>query len=132
MHSLRTQITTLTISAVLLCTGIIGVISILSMKTQGEESAQKLMQVVCQEKCDQIDTWLRENRVSAYTESNDVNDAINDLQVLDSGYAFLTDRNGRILYHPSLERGLWISDVDPNFDRDYSADSSEELISYRY
>jgi len=41
---------------------------------------------------------------------------IDEVSVYDSGYAFLTNREGKIFYHKDLEEGTYITDVDKNLD----------------
>ena len=61
-----------------------------------------------------------------------ITEQISPLTVYDSGYIFLMDKDGRILYHPSVESGTMISklvgDIDPELYRRSS--SGDDLIRY--
>lgn len=85
MKSLRSQITTLTMIAVLVCTVLIGAISILSMKSQGDVSSGRLMNEVCKEKCEHIDTYLASIEESAKTVSRFVYDSTDSEMLADTG-----------------------------------------------
>ncbi len=57
---------------------------------------------------------------------------ISDLEVLDTGYAFLTDEKGKIVYHPLIESEVLLSDVSSEFEAARSDAASGELISYTF
>lgn len=59
-------------------------------------------------------------------------DEIDDIQVLESGYAFLTDSKGKIVYHPHLEVGLLLSDVNSELESSKRLDQSVVPITYRF
>ena len=55
---------------------------------------------------------------------------INELQVLQSGYAFLTDENGVVIYHPELPAGAMISNINPELDAVRNEASNISTIEY--
>lgn len=57
---------------------------------------------------------------------------IEGLEVLTSGYAFLTDDHGEILYHPTLPRKMSLADVNSELEPDETSTSSSSLISYSF
>lgn len=59
-------------------------------------------------------------------------DEIDDIQVLESGYAFLTDSKGKIVYHPDLEVGLLLSDVNSELESSKRLDQSVVPITYKF
>lgn len=48
----------MTIAAVLISIAFLGFVSVLSMRADGEANAQKLMDVLCEEKCQQVNHYL--------------------------------------------------------------------------
>lgn len=59
-------------------------------------------------------------------------DKISDLEVLDTGYAFLTDEKGKIIYHPVLENEVLIADVSSKLGATQYEEKSGKLISYTF
>ena len=57
-------------------------------------------------------------------------DQIKELEVLDTGYAFLTDDKGKIFYHPSMETGTLLSSVDEQLDEAEKNEDDSSLIRY--
>lgn len=57
---------------------------------------------------------------------------VNSLEVLDTGYAFLTDQKGKIIYHPTLASGVLLSDVNSKLEETNSVQSSTKLITYSF
>jgi len=58
MHSIRTKMASLTISAILICSLLIGIVSVLTVKSREEESSERLMHVICEAECDEINNFL--------------------------------------------------------------------------
>lgn len=67
---------------------------------------------------------------------------IQDIQIYDTGYAFLTDENGRVLYHPTLDMGTDMASMDATFEgiagrlkdpeiRRYTYAGSDKLLVYQ-
>ena len=58
---------------------------------------------------------------------------ISDIKVYETGYFFLLDSNGYVLYHPNFEMGTLPSDVDTALDEKLiqQKSSGEQLIRYR-
>jgi diguanylate cyclase (GGDEF)-like protein len=54
---------------------------------------------------------------------------IKELKILDSGYAFLTDRKGKIVYHPQLSHGTLLGDVSEEM-KTAGKSSDTRLIRY--
>ena len=67
---------------------------------------------------------------------NMIIEQINKINPYRTGYAFLTDMNGTIMYHRELERGTDLQDAADDLigiaDELQKGDYSEELIAYRY
>lgn len=59
-------------------------------------------------------------------------DQIRDLEVPFSGYAFLTDAHGKILYHPSLHRQVSIGDINNELEATQEASDDSSLTTYTY
>ena len=61
---------------------------------------------------------------------------IQNIKVYDTGYAWLSDDEGTVVYHPTLESGTKLSDVDEVFTTMETvmerAESSAEPLRYRY
>lgn len=57
---------------------------------------------------------------------------ISDLEVLDTGYAYLTDSMGKIVYHPELENDVMLLDVNSEIEATQYHTESSALISYKY
>lgn len=62
---------------------------------------------------------------------------IHDLDIYETGYAFLTDGSGRIVYHPSLPEGTYLRDVNPELAEVENlvfetSSTSSKLIEYTY
>ncbi len=57
---------------------------------------------------------------------------ISDLEVLDTGYAFLTDAKGKIIYHPQLENEVLLGDVSSKLEAASYEEKSTKLISYTF
>ena len=55
---------------------------------------------------------------------------INELKVLQTGYAFLTDENGVVIYHPELPAGAMLSNINPELDEVRNESSSVSTIEY--
>lgn len=137
MHSLLTRITILTIAAVLISIAFLGLVSVLSMRADGEANAQKLMDVLCEEKCLQINHYLESREDIDATESGDsdydtLQQAVSKMKVLDGGYVFLTDADGRIVYHPLLAAGTPVSRMSDSLDAVSASASSDKMVAYRF
>ena len=67
MHSIRTKITILTVSAILICSVLIGTLSAFTVKTREEQNAQRLLNTICASKLDKINSHLNiiENSVDS-------------------------------------------------------------------
>ena len=67
MHSIRTKITILTVSAILICSVLIGTLSAFTVKTREEQNAQRLLNTICASKLDKINSYLNiiENSVDS-------------------------------------------------------------------
>ena len=67
MHSIRTKITILTVSAILICSILIGTLSAFTVKTREEQNAQRLLNTICASKLDKINSYLNiiENSVDS-------------------------------------------------------------------
>ena len=59
-------------------------------------------------------------------------DQVKNLDVLNTGYAFLTDSEGVIVYHPSLEAGLTLSNLKSEFESSEYKSNSTGFIEYTY
>ncbi len=57
---------------------------------------------------------------------------INALQVYDTGFAFLMDRDGNVVYHPDMEIGGAAIALDPNLDRELLKRRSTGDMLVRY
>lgn len=57
---------------------------------------------------------------------------LDGLEVLNAGYAFLTDEKGEILFHPQLETGALLGDVNEELQASNLDASGTELIVYRF
>lgn len=57
---------------------------------------------------------------------------INDLAVLETGYAFLTDEKGVIIYHPDLPVGTLMSNVNTKLEGAQRAGGHVKTIEYEY
>lgn len=55
---------------------------------------------------------------------------INELKVLETGYAFLTDENGVVIYHPELPVGAMISNINDELDAARGDGSKVSTIDY--
>lgn len=58
-----------------------------------------------------------------------INSLMEETSIFDSGYAFLLDKENKIIYHPEIESGTLVSDVYENFN---GIDNSADYISYKY
>lgn len=61
---------------------------------------------------------------------------VEDLNIYRTGYAFLTDEFGKIVYHPSISIGTLLSEVNQELENKKSymneSKNSSELITYKY
>lgn len=57
---------------------------------------------------------------------------ISDLEVLDTGYAYLTDSMGKVVYHPLVDSDLLLSDVNSEIEATQYRTESNALISYKF
>ena len=66
-------------------------------------------------------------------EISTLTDIVDNAEIYDTGYAFLTDENGNIFYHQNLESGTNLSDLSLiKLSSALSAKSSEQGITYTY
>ena len=67
MHSIRTKITILTVSAILICSILIGTLSAFTVKSREEQNSQRLLNTICASKLDKINSYLNiiENSVDS-------------------------------------------------------------------
>ncbi|MBI9012650.1 MAG: diguanylate cyclase [Clostridiales bacterium] len=66
---------------------------------------------------------------------DDIQQAINDMQIYDTGYALLLDEQIRILIHPTVEVGVKISEIEGEDLRDLETQMlnvSSSVVEYRY
>jgi diguanylate cyclase (GGDEF)-like protein len=59
-------------------------------------------------------------------------DLIDGIEVLKTGYAFLTDDEGRIVYHPGLKMGTMLSDVNWELESSNDLDNGAGTLSYKF
>lgn len=57
---------------------------------------------------------------------------ISDLEVLDTGYAFLTDAKGKTVYHPQFEYDVLLSSVNSEIEAAQAQEEGSKLIWYKY
>ena len=69
MHSIRTKITVLTVSAILICSILIGALSAITVKTREEMNAKRLLNTICESKLDKINNYLHNTETSVETVS---------------------------------------------------------------
>ncbi len=66
-------------------------------------------------------------------EISTLTDIVDNAQIYDTGYAFLTDESGNIFYHKDLESGTNLSDLSlTKLSSALTAESSEQGITYTY
>ena len=58
-------------------------------------------------------------------------DQVKDLDVLNTGYAFLTDDQGIIVYHPTLEDGLTLNDIKSEFETAKKMSNTTGFLEYK-
>lgn len=63
---------------------------------------------------------------------SDLTERIGEIKVLETGYAFLTDGKGKIVYHPQLSSGLLLAEVNTELEAAKHSDKSAGPISYRF
>lgn len=62
----------------------------------------------------------------------DLTDLIGSIQILDSGYAFLTDSNGKIVYHPKLGDGHYLAEINSELEAAKLSKQSTGPVIYRF
>ena len=67
MHSIRTKITVLTVSAILICSILIGTLSAFTVKSREELNSERLLNTICESKLDKINNYL--NTIETSVES---------------------------------------------------------------
>lgn len=62
----------------------------------------------------------------------ELTERIGAIKILESGYAFLTDSKGKIVYHPQLASGLFLAEVNSELEAAEFNKQSTGPIRYRY
>ena len=75
MHSIRTKITVLTVSAILICSILIGTLSAFTVKSREELNSERLLNTICDSKLDKINNYLHNTETSVETVSRFVYDS---------------------------------------------------------
>ncbi len=75
MHSIRTKITVLTVSAILICSILIGTLSAFTVKSREELNSERLLNTICESKLDKINNYLHNTETSVETVSRFVYDS---------------------------------------------------------
>ena len=75
MHSIRTKITVLTVSAILICSILIGTLSAFTVKSREELNSERLLNTICDSKLDNINNYLHNTETSVETVSRFVYDS---------------------------------------------------------
>ena len=85
MRSIRTKITSLTVSAVAICTLFLSAVSVLTFKAREEQRSKQLMHLLCEMKCEQINHYLGGIEDAAETVSHFIYDTLDVVPLYEGG-----------------------------------------------
>ena len=84
-HSIRTKITALTMAAILVCILSVGGISILSIKSEGDQASAERLDLICDDRCRSIDKYLDSIEQSVDTISRYAGEALDSIELMEGG-----------------------------------------------
>ena len=139
MHSIRTKITVLTVSAILICSILIGTLSAFTVKSREELNSQRLLNTICEAKLDKINNYLNDIENSVESLSRFVYSSF-DILALSDANAIGATGSGRSLR--KRNRTAAQQEALDNYLREHLADTQEvfrtiaennpSILSYYY
>ena len=139
MHSIRTKITVLTVSAILICSVLIGTLSAITVKSREEMNAERLLNTICDSKRDKINSYLHNTETSVETVSRYVYGSFNVTALSDANVIGATG-SGRSLrkrtrteaQQKELDRYLQEHLADAETVCKTIAENNSAILSYYY
>ena len=100
MHSIRTKITVLTVSAILICSVLIGTLSAFTVKSREELNSERLLNTICEAKLDKINNYLHNTEISVETVSRFVYENFDVIALSDANVIGATGSGRSLLKRP--------------------------------